>query len=347
MTRGRFDRIPLVDIGGLLGTDPAAKAAVAAELARAAGEVGFLYVTNHGIEPALVAGLEAQADAFFKLPLEVKQKYYIGLSTCHRGYVPTGEEGLYKDKPGIVDLKEAFDTALDLPADDPDYLAGNRMLGPNVWPAELPGFRIGVTAYYRAARRLAETLFRGFALALGLEEGFFAPYLTRPTSQLRLIHYPPAIGEVPPSDWGIGPHTDFECFTILHATTPGLQVQNAAGDWVAAPPIPGAFVINIGDMLQAWSNGRFVATGHRVLKTPNERYSFPLFCAVNYDTVVAPLPAFCGPDDPPRYKPIIAGEHLVAQTIRAFRYLDRLLEEGRITLPVADPGFGHRSLREA
>ncbi|HVJ52702.1 MAG TPA: 2-oxoglutarate and iron-dependent oxygenase domain-containing protein [Aliidongia sp.] len=345
-----FDRIPVIDIAPLSGADAAAKARVAADLAEAASRVGFLYITGHGIAPELIEGLEAAAGDFFALPMAVKQKYHIGLSTCHRGYVPTGEEGFYESMPDVVDLKEAFDTALDLPADDPDYRAGNRMLGPNVWPSELPEFRRQVTDYYRAAIGLGRTLFRGFALALGLEEDHFAPYLTKPTSQLRLIHYPPSHLAQTRSDWGIGPHTDFECFTLLHSTQPGLQVQNSAQNWIHASPIPGAFVVNIGDMLEAWSNGRFVATGHRVIKTPRERFSFPLFNALDYPTRVEPMPAFCSPDNPPRYPAIIAGEHLEAQTIRAFRYLRTLLDEGKISLPASAVGrgtFGHDSLEGA
>jgi isopenicillin N synthase-like dioxygenase len=345
-----FDRLPIVDIGALRGNDAAAKARTAEKLAAAARDVGFLYVTGHGIPRDVIEGLEAAAEAFFDLPIEQKQAYHIRNSTCHRGYVPVGEEGFYAANPEMVDLKEAFDTGLDLPADDPDYVAGNRMLGPNIWPAELPGFAAKVTAYYTAATRLGRTLFHGFALALGLEEDFFDRHLTKPPSQLRLLYYPRSDVAAHSTGWGIGPHTDFECFTILHSTKPGLQVQNAAGDWIEAPPIPGAFVVNIGDMLQAWSNGSFVATGHRVAKTGERRFSFPLFCAVDYWTEVRPLPSLCTAERPAQFPPLIAGEHLVAQTIRAFTYLRTQLEAGTISLPDSAPPegtFGHETLQDA
>src|SRR5256885_13185735 len=100
---------------------------------------------------------------FFALPLEEKMRYYIGLSTCHRGYVPAGEEGL---ATGMPEMKEAFDTALDLPADDPDHLAGNPMLGPNTWP-ELTGFAEPFTTYYRAVLDVGHQLIWAFAAALG------------------------------------------------------------------------------------------------------------------------------------------------------------------------------------
>ncbi|HYG84825.1 MAG TPA: 2-oxoglutarate and iron-dependent oxygenase domain-containing protein [Azospirillum sp.] len=337
-----FDRIPLVDIAALRRSDANAKAAVAAEIGRACREVGFLYVTGHGVRQALIDGVVAQARRLYALPDEAKRALYIGRSSNHRGYVPPGEEVFSDDPTTTPDSKEGFDLARDLPADDPDYVAGNRLLGPNVWP-DLTGFREAVTAYYDAAMGLGTVLFRGFALALGLEEGYFDRFLTKPTSQLRLLHYPPRDAAAP--GMGIGAHTDYECFTILYPTEPGLQVMNADGRWIDAPPIPGAFVINIGDMMEAWTNGRFIATAHRVVSPPVERFSFPLFCAVDYGTLVEPLPACVSPDDPPRYAPRIAGEHLLAQTMRTFRYLRDQLAAGTLELPPSareDSPFGRK-----
>jgi isopenicillin N synthase-like dioxygenase len=336
--RTDFQSVPIVDVSGLRSDDPAVRRATAAELARVGHDVGFLYVVGHGIPPETVAGLLDAAERFFALPVEAKQQYYIGKSSNHRGYVPRGEERFY----GYADdLKEAFDTALNLPADDPDYLAGNRMLGPNVWPAEVEGFDRQVTAYYTAALELGKALIRGFALGLGIEEDAFSRHVTRPTTQLRLIHYPP-IDSLPERERtnvvGIGAHTDYECFTILLPTRPGLQVINGAGEWIEVPPIEGAFVINIGDMLEAWSNGYYVATSHRVRQVTEERYSFPMFFATDYDTVVEPHPELLGAETPPRYPPLSAGEHLVAQTMQTFTYLLNGLEDGSLTLPDGSRG---------
>ncbi len=175
--------------------------------------------------------------------------------------MPPGEEVFYA---GSKDTKEAFDLSLDLPDSDPDYLAGNRLLGPNRWPLEVTNFRARVDAYYAAVTALGRRLLRGFLLALELPENHFDHALHKPPSQLRLIHYPyQASADDAP---GIGAHTDYECFTILHATRPGLEVLNAKGVWVDAPPVSGAFVINIGDLLEVLSNGRWVSTAHRVRK---------------------------------------------------------------------------------
>ncbi len=319
-----FQSLPIVDVSALVQEDPARLDATVHSLRQAASEVGFLYVTGHGVSAELVAGLEQVARDFFALPMESKLEYYIGKSKNHRGYVPPGEEVFYGQSK---DTKEAFDLSRDLP--DLDYGPASRLLGPNVWPREVPAFRSAVTAYYERVFSLGRALLRGFARALELPAFHFDAHLQRPPSQLRLIHYEPA--EVGSDTMGIGSHTDYECLTILHATAPGLQVMNGAGQWVAAPPVPGAFVVNIGDLLEVWSNGVFVSTSHRVLPVAAPRYSFPLFFTVDYETRVEPLPHLS--HEGARHAPLIAGEHLLAQTMQSFRYLMRLRERGALTLP--------------
>ncbi len=148
---------------------------------------------------------------------------------------------------------------------------------------------------------------------------------------------------------GIGAHTDYECFTVLLPTAPGLEVLNGAGEWIDVPLVEGAFVINIGDMLELLSNGAFVATSHRVRKVAEERYSFPLFCALDYDTLVAPAAELLDPGTPSRYQPLVCGEHLFAQTAQTFGYLKRRLESGELTLPEGSKGlssFGYQPRQE-
>jgi len=279
----------------------------------------FFYLVGYRIGAALVDALLARAASFFRLPFEEKMRWYIGDSKHHRGYVPEGEEILYG---GGNDRKEAFDLALDLPADDVDVLGQTPMLGPNVWP-DIAGFREDVGAYYRAVFDLGQTLFRVFALALDLDERYFDKLVTKPPSQLRLIHYP-FDSEATDAN-GIGAHTDYECFTILLATAPGLEVMNPKGDWIEAPPREGAFVMTIGDMMEVWTNGDFKAATHRVRRVSRERYSFPFFCACDYHTVVEPLREFVSSGRPGRYGSVVAGDHLFAQTSRTFAYLKRKL----------------------
>lgn len=327
-----FQSLPVIDIGGLFSPDEDERQAVAAQLGDAARNVGFFHIVGHGIDEDLRQALLDQARRFFAQPMETKMRHYIGLSagngtTRHRGYVPEGEE---MPEKGKRDLKEAFDLAFELPADDPDVVAGIPMLGPNVWP-ELPGFREQVYAYYQATYEVGRALMRGFALALGLPEEHFLKNVTKPPSQLRLIHYPfdPEAEDVQ----GIGAHTDYECFTLLLPTAPGLEVMNGQGEWIDVPYRDDALVINIGDMLEIWTNGEFIATSHRVRKVKQERYSFPLFFACDYATSVAPLPQLVERNGETRYSPLKAGDHLYAQTIHTFAYLQKCLVSGEIQLP--------------
>ena len=321
-----FTAVPVVDVSGLGSDAPAAQQAVADELGRAAREVGFLYVTGTGIDSALFMDLLDVTQRFFALPLEDKMRVYIGRSTNHRGYVPEGEEVF---AGGTRDRKEAYDCGLELPPRDPDVLAGTFFLGPNQWP-DLAGFAAAVTAWYDAVMALGRRLLRGFALALGEEPGLFDAAVTKPPSQLRLLHYPydPDTTDAV----GIGAHTDYECFTLLKPTAPGLEVLNAAGAWIDVPPLEDAFVVNVGDILETWTNGRFVATSHRVRRVSEERWSFPLFFNVDYATRVAPLPQFARPGDPER-PALVAGEHLLAQTAQTFQYLKERVARGELTLP--------------
>lgn len=321
-----FTEVPVVDVAALFDESGPGYLDTVRALGDAARHVGFVQIVGHGIAPALFDALLERTKAFFALPEEAKRRVYIGNSTNHRGYVPPGEEVFAE---GSYDTKEAFDLSFELPADDPRYLAGNPLLGPNQWP-DLPGFRAAVSAWYDAVFALSRVLLRAFAVALGEPADRFDRHVTAPPSQLRLIHYPydPAAADRP----GIGAHTDYECFTLLRPTAPGLEVLNAAGEWIDVPLIEDAFVVNIGDLLEIWTNGEFVATTHRVRRVSEERYSFPLFVNVDYDTVVAPLPAFRR-DDRPTLPTVVAGEHLFAQTAQSFRYLRERLARGEVTLP--------------
>jgi isopenicillin N synthase-like dioxygenase len=162
--------------------------------------------------------------------------------------------------------------------------------------------------------------------------------MTKPVSQLRLLHY--LANERPESacDVNMGAHTDYECFTILHSRDPALQVLDLHENWVDAPPIDNTFYFNIGDMLEAWTGGLLVATAHRVSNRGNERFSMPYFQATNFDTVVSPVHCPKYADRQKDYAPVVAGEHLLSQMLRDFPYLRRRYEAGELTIPSLQPG---------
>lgn len=325
----RFKTLPIIDISGLYSDSLDDRKAVASEIGKASRDSGFLYIRGHHIGAELRGKLLAETKDFFAQPLDEKMRSYIGNSSNHSGYVPQEEEAFYGQKP---DRKEAFDLSTDVPANDPEVLAGTTpMIGPVQWP-QSPSFKAAASEYYAEITLLAEHLFRALALALDLPEDWFKAYLKRPPSQLRLVHYP-FVENAPVDEPGIGAHTDYECFTILLPTAAGLEVMNGDGEWIDAPPIEDGFVINIGDMLEAWTNGTFVATSHRVRKVQEQRYSFPFFATCDYHTVVGPLPQFVTPKRPAKFSPLVSGDHLIAQTAMTFAYLKKRMEEGTFKLP--------------
>ena len=315
--------LPLVDISKLQSSALSDRLEVAAALDKACKDVGFLYLTGEQFNFEYVQDLIQVTKAYFEQDLALKMQRYIGLSKNHSGYVPIGEEQFSGHS---YDLKEAFDVNYDYQGAKSDC----PLIGPTLWPDDAQ-FKCAVSQYYQHLRGISQQIFRGFALALGVNEDFFDAKITDAPSQLRLIHYPynPEVKDAE----GIGAHTDYECFTLLLPTAPGLQVFNKQGEWIDIPLIENTLVMNIGDMMEILSNGKYLATKHRVKKVCEERYSFPLFCACNYDTVIEPIVE----TDAPRYSALIGGEHLFNQTAQTFQYLKQRIASGELVLKNAVP----------
>lgn len=300
------DEIPILDLAPLQEGRPGALAALGAELHRAFTEVGFYFIRNTGVPPALVEATFAAAARYHDRPLAAKQAQpfnqhsqgYLGL----HGNV-TRMNAL--ETPQRPNANEAVFFKRDLPPDHPDVLAGRRFRGLNQWPPGLPGFRETVLDYARAMEDLGRRLVPIYAVALGLPADWFADKFREPMFTLRMTHYPQQPATAPDDEWGLAPHADTSFMTILaQSGVPGLSLRLPDGRWIDAPAPAGAFLVNGGMMLRRWTNHRFLATPHRVTnRSGRERYAIPFFMDCDYDAVMAPIPTCVTPDNPPRYPP--------------------------------------------
>ncbi|MEM6663121.1 MAG: 2-oxoglutarate and iron-dependent oxygenase domain-containing protein [Pseudomonadota bacterium] len=315
-----FEEIPVIDISPLFGANATKKAAVGAEIRTACMEVGFFYIAGHGVDPAVFAGAFDAARRFFDLPQTSKDSVSNRHSKVMRGYTGLLEENTDPDNDG--DLHEAFDASLDLSPDDPDVALGIYGWGVNLWP-DMADFRAPVMAYHAALQSLSEVLYRGFALSLDLHEDHFARMLGKPIAELRLLHYPPQKAR-DEKVIGIGAHSDYDVFTVLAtADVPALQVLNPAGDWIPAPPIPGTFIVNVGDLMERWTNDLYRSTVHRAINTTGRRrYSIPFFSNINPLEMIEVLPSCQSADRPARYEPVGAAAYVEACMQEAYGMTD-------------------------
>ena len=277
----------MIDVAPLV-TGQGDLAEVAAAIDRACRDHGFFYVSGHGVGEELQVRLEAASRAFFALP-EVDKA---AIAMAHggrawRGWFPLEGE-LTSGRP---DRKEGIYFGAELGPDDPRVQAGTPLHGPNLFPAQVPELRAAVLEYLDALTSLGHALLRGVALALGLDAGWFQQHLTAdPLVLFRIFRYPPEAELVDPN-WGVAEHTDYGLLTILRQDRlGGLQVHAPSG-WIDAPPLPGTFVCNLGDMLERMTGGRYRSTPHRVRNTGEaSRLSFPFFFDPAWDAEVLPVP---------------------------------------------------------
>ena len=282
-----FSHVPVIDVAPLVHRT-AQRSETAAQIGRACRECGFFYVVGHGVDEHLCNQLEALSRQFFAQDQPVKMQIAMAKGgRAWRGYFPVGNE-LTSGKP---DRKEGIYFGMELPADHPAVPARKPLHGANLFP-EIPGFRATVLQYVESLTQLGHVLMSGIAMGLGLDEDYFKQrYTGEPLILFRIFNYPytkPAENAAIP--WGVGEHTDYGLLTILRQDdTGGLQVKSRSG-WVDAPPIPGSFVCNIGDMLDRLTRGVYRSTPHRVINTSQrDRLSFPFFFDPNFDAQIQPI----------------------------------------------------------
>ena len=309
-----FNEIPIIDLAPLREDSAAGYQQVAQEIDRAYSTVGFAYLVNHGVPQQLIDSLFAASSDFHTLPQE--EKMQIEVNEFHRGFIPINTSTPRTSSIAKVtkpNQSESFMMMHDLAPNDVDLLAGAPLAGPNQWPASLPEFRTVVTAYNDAMVGLASKLVRTISLALGGQLTDLDQFFARPTTFLRMLYYPPQPAQSPDDLFGSAPHTDYGFITILvQDEVGGLQVRNPAGEWIDAPYVPGAFVMNTADILHRWSNGRLISTPHRVInRSGKARYSNPFFFDPDMKAGIVPLPTCVSADHPAQYEPVVYGDYLM------------------------------------
>ncbi|NQW11730.1 MAG: isopenicillin N synthase family oxygenase [Alphaproteobacteria bacterium] len=314
--------IPAIDLAPFLDGDPSGKRAVAEAVADACREIGFLVIAGHGIPQATIDRAVERCLVFYDLPQATKDRWHPTGAARQRGYHAFATRGLAytlgDDTP--PDLRE---TVFLGPIDDhrahyahiPEAATA---YAPNTIPTEPEGLDHALVAIYRAYERLAADLMRVFAVALDLPEDYFAPLIDRHFSILSAHHYP-ALTEPPkPGQLRTGAHTDFGAMTILAMTdaTGGLEARTRGGSWAPVRPGRGELVVNLGDMMERWTNDRWVSTLHRVSNPPDlrdamsRRLSIGYFMHPNFDAEIRCIPSCLAPGETPRHPTISAGEHI-------------------------------------
>jgi len=308
--RIELSEIPVIDLSLLHGA-PADRAQLGDELRAACESVGFFYVANHGVSEQATTSILEQARRFFDISTEERHSLAITRSPVYRGYLAMGERGANLKRP--ADILESLNLGLDLGPDDPNVKAGLPLHGPNQWPTSLPGFREAVTAYQQTMFGLAHKILQGLALAIETPVEELQAIFAKPLTQMRLLHYAPQPPEVD-SMMGARPHQDTSFMTILlQDDVGGLEVQARNGEWLAAPPRPDMFVVNVGEFLEVMTCGCFWPAFHRVVnRTSTRRYSVPFFVSPNFSTVLAPLPQFTARSDVRAFEPVHIGNAMTS-----------------------------------
>ena len=300
--REAVDEIPIIDISPFLqsGTQES-KADVAAKLRKACIDVGFFDLTGHGLRPGQIDEAVAISHRFFELPLEKKLEYR-STRPGSTGFVRTG--GVNAQEQG--DIKERFIMVrkTDVSSDEDRN-----------WPGDdvVPNFSEFMIDYIQRCASLAQAVSRAFALSLDLPEHHFKECYDDLAYNCMINYYPPlTTAELDRNQLSFSPHTDYGGFTLLtQDSVGGLQVQNAAGEWIPVPPRDDTFVVNIGDLTAMWTNGLYTSTLHRALNVSGvSRISIPFFASPNHTHVIEPLPTCVSDFNPARYPATTVGAYL-------------------------------------
>jgi isopenicillin N synthase-like dioxygenase len=315
---------PIFNLAAFERADADKRRALGREVADICRSTGFLAVANHGVPQGVIDGVWSKAKAFFDLPFEEKETAKAPYNGYPYGYLGPELEALAKSRNVDTppDLKESFNggpAATPLGVTDPDALAF--CYARTIWPQKPEGFVEAWQAYYAAMEDLAARIMRVFAVALALPEDYFARFIDAPVSGLRALNYPEQTVAPKPGQLRAGAHTDYGSLTILlpQEGSKGLEIHSREEKWIPVPPIPGAFVVNLGDLMQRWTNDRWVSTLHRVVNpSPQEggmarRQSLAFFHQPNWSAEIRCLEACLAPGEKPKYGPVLSGPYLMSK----------------------------------
>ena len=317
------DLVRTVDLSDWFGDDPAARAAVIAAVDAECRRIGFLRITGHRIAAELIERMFAATTAFFDLPEESKSAYTLEDKARNRGYASYGSEALAYSlgvdaKP---DMFEAFNCGTEVEDYSDPYFGTerHRMFSENVWPDVPASMQSVWVEYFEACVNLGHELMHLFAVALGMPEDYLVARSSKAPNVMRANNYQRRSEHVDPEpgQMRMGAHTDYGACTILAADpVPGLQILGPDNEWHDVLPEPGTLLVNLGDLLAEWTNDRWRSTLHRVVPPPassgaSRRRSIAFFHEADYDALVTVMPTCRSADNPPRYVPVTAGEHLM------------------------------------
>lgn len=318
----RATEFPVFDLAEFENADAHRRATLGATIDEICRSTGFLAISGHGVPRATIDAVWREARAFFDLLAAEKLKAKAPYPGYPYGYIGPELEALAASR-GVEtppDLKESFNggpLAVPEGLSDADALAF--CYAETIWPTHSDEFKTAWQAYYRALENLAARIMRAFAVALKLPDDFFDRFIDQPISALRALNYPEQAVPPKPGQLRAGAHSDYGSLTILlpQPRSGGLQILNPAGAWVEVPPVPGAFVINIGDLMAQWTNDRWVSTVHRVVNPElaegqsSRRQSFAFFHQPNWFAEISCIPECLEADEAPKYSPVLSGPYLM------------------------------------
>ncbi len=316
----RDAKLSIIDLSEFTDGSIARKKEIAQQVVHACETHGFFNLVEFGFDPQIFVQARKTALEFFRGDAARKEEVHISRVPHHRGYI--GNYDVAPDTKKGGDLREAYKVALELDDQDPDYLAGISLYGPNVWPSGMPEFRETIYGVYEHFQSLSKTIFSLFAIGLDLPENYFGKLTIKPASVMNVNYYPATDPDQRDQTSGIGAHSDYEAFAMLwQDDAGGLEIESLQGEWQTVQPIENALVINIGDLMSRWTNDRFRATRHRVINTSGkERVSFACFGNTNYHAMIECIPSCCTPQTPAKYPPVKSGDYLMQAIARTYAY---------------------------